>query len=111
MSEKIRVLQLGTQDWNEKFTLPENVRLKYVERFEAIPKKPYDVVFLERELYPEEIRLLYNATKAYTLYVTENVALEGEVQSFFESKMGKVLPESEIQDFFTHEIRNYFPNS
>ena len=111
MSEKIRVLQLGTQDWNEKFTLPENVRLKYVERFEAIPKKPYDVVFLERELYPEEIRLLYKATKAYTLYVTENVALEGEVQSFFESKMGKVLPESEIQDFFTHEIRNYFPNS
>lgn len=76
MSEKIRVLQLGTQDWNEKFTLPENVRLKYVERFEAIPKKPYDVVFLERELYPEEIRLLYKATKAYTLYVTENVALD-----------------------------------
>lgn len=111
MSEKIRVLQLGTQDWNEKYQIPENVRLKYVEKFETIPKKPYDVVFLDRELYPEEIAPLGKATKAYTLFVTENVSLEGEMSFFYDAKMGKTLCEKEIQDFFTKEIRNYFPSS
>lgn len=111
MSEKIRILQLGTQDWNKIYNLPENVSISYVERFTEIPKKPYDMFFLDRDLKVGEIDALRKSVKAYTVYATENVSWSGEQQILLEDKMAKVLKNHEIQSFLLDETRNYFPNS
>lgn len=111
MSEKIRILQLGTQDWNKIYKLPGYVSLTFVEHFEDIPKKPYDLFFWDRDLYEDEIPILHKAVKAYTCYATERVTLEGVQKDFFEEKKGKYLLDHEIASFLMEEARNYFPGS
>ena len=71
MSETIRVLQLGTEDWKIKYKLPDYVNLEYAEVFQVVPRTPYDIVFIDRELLDEEIPKLHMATKAHTLFVTD----------------------------------------
>lgn len=100
---------MGTTDWSRQYRLPENVDFQYIESFTEVPKKPYDIVFLDRELFVEEIDLLSQATKAYTLFVTDKVVCEGKMAEFYESKKGKRIRESEIQNFLLQEVRNYFP--
>ena len=111
MSEKIRILQLGTEDWNHVYKIPEYVSLTFVEYFEDIPKKPYDMFFWDRDLYEGEIDALRKSVKAYTCYATEQVSLQGEQQAFYEEKRGKRLLHQEIQSFLMEEVRNYFPSS
>lgn len=69
--DEIRILQLGEEDWGGIYTLPDGVLLEYTEVFQEIPRKPYDMFFLDRNPLEEEIDLLFQAAKAYTLFVTE----------------------------------------
>ena len=50
MSDKIRILQLGKQNWNEIYRFPENVILTFSECFEDVPKKPYDICFINQHM-------------------------------------------------------------
>lgn len=109
MSEKIRILQLGTEDWKTKYELPDYVVLDYVEVFKKAPKTPYDIVFIDRELLDEEIPQLHEATKAHTLYVTDKEVWTDGMQYYYACKKGKRLLSENIQDFLLNEVRNYFP--
>lgn len=111
MSDKIRILQLGMHDWSDLYDLPENVSLTYVEHFNKIPKKPYDMFFLDRQLHKDEMPLLQKAVKTYTVYVTEAVSWTGKQQIFLENKKAKILKPDEIAEFLLHETRNYFSGS
>ena len=64
MFEKIRILQLGNEDWSLKYRLPENVDFSYAEKLNKEPKKPYDLVFLDKRISKKELPYLQNATKA-----------------------------------------------
>lgn len=111
MLDKIRILQLGSEDWSKHYQLPGNVDFYYTDVFEKIPKKPYDIVFIDRELFPEEIKLLWKATKAYTLFVTEGIALNAEMEEYYLCKKGKRIAQAGIQRFLLWEVRNYFGKS
>ena len=87
--DKIRILQLGYEDWTGRFPLPENISLLYEEVLEQAPEKPFDLVFLDRAPLPEEIMPLYQASNAYTLFVTERVELEGEADWLYRSRKGR----------------------
>jgi len=52
---------------------------------------------------------LYQASKAYTLFVTEQVELEGEADWLYRSRKGRRIAVSYLSDFLLHEARNYFP--
>ncbi|MBQ8634273.1 MAG: accessory Sec system protein Asp2 [Lachnospiraceae bacterium] len=108
MSEVIRVLQLGTENWKTKYELPEYVQLEYAEVFRNVPRTPYDIVFVDRKISDEEIHLLHRATKAYTLFVTDKEVWSDEMQYFFSCKKGQRLLTENIQSFLLHEVRNYF---
>ena len=61
--EEIRILQLGEEDWNRIYTLPQWVRLDHVEHFRENTEKrktdkPYDMFFLDRTPQEEEISSL-----------------------------------------------------
>lgn len=107
--EEIRVLQLGKENWNSIYTLPQWVNLEYVECFEVVPKKFYDLVFFDRTPYEEELEPLYQAIKAYTLFITKNVEISGKVAWLCCSKKAQHISAGEIQRFLLEETRYYYP--
>lgn len=107
MSE-IRVLQLGNEDWNEIYEIPKGILLEYTDSFTEPSEKYYDAVFLDRKPQVAEIDALYQSTKAYTLFVTDKVKLDGRAEELYNCRKGKRLNQSEIQKFLSEELRFYF---
>ncbi len=108
MSEKIRILQLGNEDWNECFKVPDNLELEWSLCFDKDVKGTYDLVFIDRLVLENELELLNKATKAYTLFVTDKIVLTKAMKHFYTCKKGKKISESKIQEFLDAEARNYF---
>ena len=92
--DEIRILQLGDKDWNEIYSFPGEVKIEHCEAFTETPKAPYDIVFLDRAPLREELEPLYRGTKAYSLFVTEQVKLKGDSKDYLrerkESGSGKL---------------------
>ena len=109
MSEEIRILQLGTEDWNKKYRLPEYLQLDFSEEFLKAPKLAYDLVFIDRPIDKKELQPLCQAAKAHTLYVTERATSDKVLQELFFRKAGKCIATAHVQEFLSKEARNYFP--
>lgn len=107
--EQIRILQLGNEDWNNIYKLPSYVTLDHMERFIRVPEKQYDMFFLDRTPLEEEIPLLYQAIKAYTLFITKNVEISGTTAWLCCSKKAQNIAAKEIQVFLLQETKYYFP--
>lgn len=110
MSDVINALQIGKKNWNDVYLLPKNLMLHFSKELLEIPKKAYDIVFIDRGISDDEALLLIKATKAYTLYVTEDAQMSPALEKIFTYKAGKYLAQKDIQSFLLEEIRNYFPN-
>lgn len=95
-------------DWNGRYTLPEGVTLDHADVLEELPEKPYDMFFLDRTPSEDEIRLFYQAVKAYTLFVTDNVEVRGRTEWLCRSRRAQYISEADIQRFLTEESRYYF---
>ena len=108
---EIRILQLGIEDWKEQYHLPKNVQWMYVPDFTDASAKLFDVVFLDRQPREQEYAALKNSTRAYTLFVTENVVIEGKMKELYECKCGQIIQKTQVQEFLTRELRFYFTNS
>ena len=108
MSDVIRVLQLGTEDWRNRYKVPDYVDFNYIEVFSEVPKSPYDLVFVDRVLLDEEINPLCQATKAHTLYVTDREVWSDGLQEYYARKNGKCLAIEKVQEFLDTEVRNFF---
>lgn len=108
---EISVLQLGTENWEEIYHLPENVQWTYSVEFTEAPDKLFDVVFLDRQPEDQEYEILDHVIRAYTLFVTEHVMLEGKMKTLYECKCGQMLQTPQLQQFLSEELRFYFPGS
>lgn len=107
--EEIRILQLGKQDWNNIYDLPQWVHLDFAECFEIVPSQFYDLYFWDRTPQEKEIDLLYQAIKAHTLFITENVKVSGRVEWLCRSKKAQYIAREDIQQFLLAEARYYYP--
>lgn len=106
---KIRILQLGEIDWNRIYVIPKTVILDYVHIIVEVPEKPYDIIFLDRTPSEEEIELLYQSVKAYTMFVTKRVDVSGKMAWLCKSKKARHIAEREIQSFLKRETKYYYP--
>lgn len=109
MSKEIKVLQLGERDWRESYNIPSNLEYDFFEEFNKEKKSFYDIVFVDKELSDKEIEVLYEVTKAYTLFVLDDIFMSESMKIFFRNKIGKYISKNDIQQFFDTEIRNFFP--
>lgn len=107
--EQIYILQLGKVNWNNLYTLPQNVSLDYVETFVKVPKRQYDMFFFDRTPLEEEVPFLYQAIKAYTLFITKNVNINGNVARLCCSKKAQNIATKDIQNFLLKETKYYYP--
>ena len=104
----IRILQLGSSDWSKEYTLPNYIEYSYTDHFVEAPRSPYDLVFVARNLYEDELDLLMHATKAHTFFVTEDVVLDENLSYLFDCKKGRRIAYESIPAFLCYEARNYF---
>ncbi len=107
--DEIHILQLGEKDWNEVYDLPENVCLEYADSFKDVSETLYDMCFLDRAPLDEEIEPLYRSVKAYTLFVTEKVVIDGRAAWLCKSRKAQYISEKEIQKFLLEETKYYYP--
>ena len=106
--DEIRILQLGQEDWRKIYALPEGVALDHAEAFRELPEKPYDMFFLDRNPLDEEIELLFQGAKAYTLFVTDRVEVQGRAEWLCRSRKARHIARTDIQRFLTEESRYYY---
>lgn len=106
--DKIRVLQLGAEDWNKVYTVPNHVELINVPVFHQPPKETFDIVFLDRQPLEEEYEVLHKETKAHTLFLTENAVMNQQLQYLYDCKCGKKMNRGQVQEFLLKEARFYF---
>ena len=109
MSKEIKVLQLGERDWRDIYRMPPNLKYDFFEKFNKEKSRFYDVVFIDKELADEEVEALYDVTKAYALFVVDDLFMSKTMKLFFRNRMGKYISKRDIQQFFDTEIRNFFP--
>lgn len=105
---EIRILQLGEEDWNKRFILPKNVSLDFVDKFLIPFPQTYDLVFLDRTPFEDEIRLLHRVTKAYTLFITENVDIDDKTEWLCKCKKFQYISIKDVQNFLINEARFYY---
>lgn len=110
MSEIIKVLQLGNEDWNGCYQMPENVQINYAKAISDIQEKSYNIVFIDGEVSDDIVSLLQRIVNAYTLFLTERTVLTDAVEYLSACKVGKHLECRQIQDFLLQEAGNYFSN-
>lgn len=108
MLNVIKILQLGTKNFNEIYTLPDYLENHFVEEFVDVPKKQYDLVFVDRILADDEVKRLYKVTKAYTVYVMDDIELTDEMKQYFVRSKGKYIKREDVQSFLSHEAKYYF---
>lgn len=107
--DEIRILQLGEEDFREKYQLPANTDFYYENIDTSKKAKLYDLVLLARTPDTEELEALQRLTKAYTLFVVEGTVLSQEAETYFLCRKGRYLAKDRIQEFLTGEVRNFFP--
>ena len=69
----IHVLLLGSGEKAPEISLPAGIVLEYRNFYEKSFRKSYEMVVLDRTPSNEECQLLYSATSAHTLFISENV--------------------------------------
>lgn len=106
--DKIQALQIGNKNWEEIYTLPDLLDLHYMDSIEEPLEELYDLVFLDRTPTDQEVVYLHKATRAYTLFVTDQFEMTERAAWLYQSKKGKHLTEEKIQDFLLYEPRNFF---
>ena len=106
--DKIRVLQLGEENWIETYPVPEFMKWVYREKMEASLGETYDLVFLDRNLRPEEVEPLFWAVRAHCLFVTDRVVLSETTAYLVKSRKGRVIPCDSIVPFLAQDARNFY---
>ncbi|MCP9358459.1 accessory Sec system protein Asp2 [Liquorilactobacillus satsumensis] len=124
MSERIKVLQIGTSNWKERRSLPSQLEWFFVTPpnikqvlaeikegpFFTKPKerKKFDVVFFTEFSGIENIECLDNLVDAYrVIYVAGLSIKKGAVKQFLRKKMAWKVP-AETQDKLLAEIATCF---
>lgn len=108
MANTIKTLQYGKTDWSITNQIYEAVEYYFEPDLEECEVKLFDVVLVDRNLGEEDIQCLFEVTKAYTLFVTDDVEIDEKLQWLMESKKATVLKSEEISRFLSDTIRYFF---
>ena len=107
--DRIRILQIGQENWAKKYRIPKRVKLVFVNG-EIEPKKEiYEIVVLERNITEDEFSILNKMSMAYCFFAVDSFVMDGNTRQLFRQKMGKVISQLDIQSFLNEEIKKYFP--
>ncbi|MCR5785069.1 MAG: accessory Sec system protein Asp2 [Eubacterium sp.] len=107
----VNALYIGESKLKELYNIYESVELTSVTYFKEIPKKPYDVVIVDKRLDATECENLFEAAKAYCLFYTSRKSNTPKEDELFKSKSAKALEKNTLKSFLETDIRDYFGKS
>lgn len=108
--DNILVLLIGDEDWSEKYSLPEFIKMTYKNKVEEPLKSIFDIVILDRDIQYNERAFLHKCTRAHGLFVTENARMSTMTKKIFDCKVGKRLFTGDTMTFFMEEAPKYYTN-
>lgn len=108
--KSIRILLLAEKNFWEKISVPEGVVLEHRTVIDELPEKAYELVILDRTPTQQECEILHQVTKAYTLFVTENVDIQA-CQWLYNCRMGQQIRFRDVAYFLKMESKWFFPSS
>lgn len=107
--DKIRILQIGTENWAEEYNIPQNVKLIHVEQAQLKKKDIYEIVYLGRNIEEDEFDAVKAMSHSYCLFVEDSLVFNATTSKLFNQRMGKRLRRDRIQSFLDNEAKKYFP--
>ena len=107
---KIRILQMGIEDWNEKYNIPEDVKVTFCPEELKKEKLIYEIVFIEHNLTEAQAKVVYDMSMSYCLFALDSFDMDDITKKLFERRMGKVLAANDVQDFLDNRAKDYYGN-
>ncbi|MBR1623939.1 MAG: accessory Sec system protein Asp2, partial [Pseudobutyrivibrio sp.] len=107
--DRIRILQIGTENWSKLYDIPENVRIIFPEGKLEKKKEIYEIVVLERNLTEEEVTLVRAMSMTYCFFAVDSFNMDRVTAKLFKQRMGKILKKDVIQPFLDREAKKFFP--
>lgn len=111
MPSAIKALQLGPLDFSKEYELNDSVTWFYEPDLANTEEKWFDVVILDRNISEKERTQLFHLAKAYCLFMTERILPYKNTRWIMTSKRGEVLEQTDLADFLSEGIIDYFPGS
>ena len=106
--DRIRILQIGTENWNKLYDIPENVRIIFPDGKLEKKKEIYELVILERNLTEEEVEIVRAMSMTYCFFAIDSFNMDRVTAKLFKQRMGKILRKDVIQPFLDREAKKFF---
>jgi len=107
--ETIRILQIGTEDWNLKYKLPENVKVKFVDGKVESEKEIYEITVVERNLDFAQAKIVRALSMSYCFFVTDDLQMDDTTRHLYDQRLGQTIRRAGVQAFLDNEVKKYFP--
>lgn len=111
MDNIVQVLQLGTENWKDRYVIPENVNWHYSEAYLSRDVKEYDLVVISRDLLEEEVEAVRSVTRAYSIVATNEVCEYPNVKMLCDYFIGQTIDSNRIQRFLYQKAPFYFKSA
>ncbi len=106
--EKIRILQIGENNWIERFDIPSNVKVINMAGKVHDLGEIFEIVVLERNITKDELEAVKEMSYSYCLFAVDCFVMDAITINLFAQRMGKRLGEKEIQHFMDNDAKKYF---
>ena len=73
--DKIRILQIGTESWENKYSYPDNVKIIFADNVIEKKKEIYEIVMLERNLEEDEVEAVLQMSMSYCVFIVGDFKL------------------------------------
>ena len=107
----IKTLLISEENIAAGIELPEYLELT-VEGDKLEPGKDmWDLIIMNRQVYPAEKRILKRLGRAYCFFVMDSVELDADTREVYDCLAGQVLEAEQLEDFLKNRARDYFSTS
>lgn len=105
------MLQVGGENWSNYCILPNYVVYTYADDIQNLNRDMYEAVLIGRAITSEECEKLFEVTRAYTLFVAEDVIISGPLKKLYITRAGEVLSMATIYNFLNNDLKYFYAES
>lgn len=111
MDNRIRVIQLGKEDFSNIYQIHPNTEWMYEPELSALPPGEVELVIIDRRISKSEKNELFSLVKAGALLILEDVLSHKKIGALSDlsfKKLGDVIKRKDLESFLLNDIPDYF---
>lgn len=108
--EKINVLQLGEDNWQTRYDMPDNIIWNYEDFSEEDKKRGffYNVIFIDRTLNADEIDYVSKYARTYAVFITDEAWEDEDVSRLASLTQAEHIDYDKLEDFIASELNDFY---